>query len=684
MIDTNEEDNMLRRWSITGMLIASLAIAACEGSPGGNEAGQRLVPSTGQVTTTSGSEMPTPTQPQLPTTTRPERPAGTEPETPTSQRITVGRLLEGETVPLAGVRRLEASGGLLWAWGEDEIWRYNADGWSPYFSAPPETSDLAYDGDTLWAATGSGLRHLEEGAWVEVAASPSDLRDVEATPGTGVVFGLAGGELYRWDGDEMINVGSGPADYYLTNIVGTEDGSVWASGNFWGIFGGLARYDDVTSSWEVVRLLVGDEDIPAFGLATTPDGSLWVLLGELLEESDKPEREGEPVVELVLARRNGATGEWAVYAEHLSEGVPVMMAADADGVWLTQGSRADDGRRLAGFDGRAWTHYPAAEPVTDVAVAPDGTIWTTTDRGDLRRLHPMPAAALSAPGLRQWRVRAQEIGDGYWGAWPDTAIVEELADDVVFSMPSDGDLIEGKGAVGSMLRTFIGYYAAAEPAVEAMFLSADAAAYHVSFASGLWPPWTPEPLVHPPFTILDIFRFTDGAITDYEVWLEDKTLQMAEYGCFAIDGCLEAQALVDRYMAAWSAGDVDDIAALYADNAVFTDSLLGLHAVGPGAISGLVDERYGSGDFTVELLGVYGQTNGYQSPTDESPELGRLVGIGIHYRVSDEDTGVIVLESLTTFELGHWQPGSSNRNPRGLITREEVFHEPDTFLRLSK
>ncbi len=137
-------------------------------------------------------------------------------------------------------------------------------------------------------------------------------------------------------------------------------------------------------------------------------------------------------------------------------------------------------------------------------------------------------------------------------------------------------------------------------------------------------------------------------------------------------------------MAAWAAGDVDEIAALYADDAVFTDSLLGIHAVGPDAISGLVDERYGSGALAIEVLGVYGQTNGHQSPTDESTELGHLVGIGIHYRVSEADTGAALLEGLTTFELGDWQPGRFDRHPRGLITREEVFHEPDTFLRLSR
>ncbi len=527
---------MLKRWSIAGMLIASLAMAACDGSAAENEGGESLPVSTRQVTTTSGPEMSAATKPEAPAPTQPEQPTTAQRETHTNEQVAMGRIHEFVVEPLEEFQSVEASGGVLWAWGHDQIWRYDAEGWSPYSSAPPETSDLAFDGDTLWAATGSGLRYLEEGAWVELAASPSDPWDVEATPGTGVVFVLAGGELYRWDGDEMINVGSGPADYYLTNIVGTEDGSVWASGNFWGIFGGLARYDDVTSSWEVVRPLGGDEDIPAFGLATTPDGSLWVVLGDLLEEWETRETAGEPIIELVLAHRDDATGEWAVYAEHLSEGLPVMMAADADGVWLTQDSRADGGRRLAGFDGEAWTHYPTAEPVTDIAVAPNGTMWATTDGGDLRRLDPMPAAALSARDLQLWQATAEEIGDDYWGAWPDTAIVEELADDVVFSMPSDGDLIEGKGAVGYMLRTFIDYYAAAKPAVEGVFLSADVAAYRVSFRSGMWPPWTAEPPGHPPFVILDVFRFTDGAITDYEVWLEDKTLEMAEYGCFAIDG----------------------------------------------------------------------------------------------------------------------------------------------------
>jgi hypothetical protein len=330
-----------------------------------------------------------------------------------------------------------------------------------------------------------------------------------------------------------------------------------------------------------------------------------------------------------------------------------------------------------------------AQSSASAATTPTPTAATTTTPSAPATTPPTSAAVttsqagLSVAELQQWRGDATAVADVYWGAWPDTAIVERLADDVAFSMPSDGDFIEGKSAVGSMLRTFIGYYASAEPSVEAMFLSGDAAAYRIDFPSGLWPPWTAEPPDHPPFVILDVFRFRDTTITDYEVWLEDETLEMAEYGCFAIEGCPEGQAIVDHYIAAWTSGDIDQIAAIYADDAVFTDSLFGIEAVGPEEIGGLADERFGTGDVTFEVLNVYGQTNGYRAPTEGSPELGRVIGVGIHYRVSAGDTGAPLLESLTTFDLGTRQRESFEPDPHGRITREQIFHDPATLANLT-
>lgn len=147
---------------------------------------------------------------------------------------------------------------------------------------------------------------------------------------------------------------------------------------------------------------------------------------------------------------------------------------------------------------------------------------------------------------------------------------------------------------------------------------------------------------------------------------------MTGFGCFAVDKCPELQVIVDRYLAVWSSGDEGQVAALYAEEAVFTDSLLGMGAVGPDAIAEFATQRFGPiGDITLEEMGLYAQTDGPDAPTGEQPEMGRIVGVGIHYQwnaVVDGEPAAV--DSLTTFYI----------NEGGLITREEVFHDPEGFL----
>jgi hypothetical protein len=97
-----------------------------------------------------------------------------------------------------------------------------------------------------------------------------------------------------------------------------------------------------------------------------------------------------------------------------------------------------------------------------------------------------------------------------------------------------------------------------------------------------------------------------------------------------------------------------------------------MEAVGSGAIAALADRRFGSiGDIPLEEMDLYAQTYGRYPPTDEQPEKGRIVGVGIHYLWNAlADGKSITVESITTFDV----------NPQGLITREEVFHDPDSII----
>ena len=124
------------------------------------------------------------------------------------------------------------------------------------------------------------------------------------------------------------------------------------------------------------------------------------------------------------------------------------------------------------------------------------------------------------------------------------------------------------------------------------------------------------------------------------------------------------------------------MAALYSDNADFTDSLLGLEAAGADAIGDLAAVRFGSaGDLNIEVLGLYAWTDGRYPPTETNPEQGRLVGVAIHYRASVEgNDGAGVQEAITTLHLGTLLEDSFDADPQGLIHREDVLHEPASLL----
>jgi hypothetical protein len=283
--------------------------------------------------------------------------------------------------------------------------------------------------------------------------------------------------------------------------------------------------------------------------------------------------------------------------------------------------------------------------------------------------------------IAQLQVDAAEFSTSYHGAWPDIQpALDRMVADVVFYDPADGDfIIEGKAKVVPAILGFARFYSETEWSGEETFLSADGAAYRVAVAEGLWPPWLTEPASHPPVVELDVFRFEDDGIASFDIWFEDDSLEMLEFGCFAIDSCPGLRTVVDRYLDAWSSGADDAIAALYADDAVFTDSLFDIDAAGPAEIGALAEARFGPGAWSHEVVELYAQTRGPEPATEEQPDSGPVIAVGIHYRVSSAD-GATAREGLTTFELGTRQPNGFDLHPQGLITREEVFHDPNTLI----
>jgi ketosteroid isomerase-like protein len=293
---------------------------------------------------------------------------------------------------------------------------------------------------------------------------------------------------------------------------------------------------------------------------------------------------------------------------------------------------------------------------------------------------------MSKAEIVRWKTDAIAFADRFHGAWPDVdASFAQFADDATFYDPTNGDfLIEGKQRIVALHRWMFSNFPGFRFRQKAVYLSGGGAAYK-GVVENLWPPGVPEPADHPPVEGLDLFWFKDGLVVNWEIWAVPASLEMLSMACFAPGegGSEQLRAIADRYLAAWSSGDKDRIAGLYRDDAAFSDSMRGIQAQGAAAIAEVGDTRFGSGGpLTLEVIDLYVQTNdGIDTSTEQPPEQGAIIAVGIHYRYTlvvkgESTTG----ESLTTFELGTRHEKSFAPDPSGLITREEVFHNPDSFL----
>ena len=294
----------------------------------------------------------------------------------------------------------------------------------------------------------------------------------------------------------------------------------------------------------------------------------------------------------------------------------------------------------------------------------------------------LPTALLTAAELAQWESDAIAFADRYYEAWSDVDLTfAEFDDDATFYDPTSEDvLVEGKRSIVAMWRPFFAFYPDIEVIRTGMFLSADAAAYPVTLHN-LWPPWSPEPPDHPPMETVEVLRFEASLATGLDIWYPEGTLEMTDSGCFAGAGCTdELRALADRYIAAWSSQDQDQIAALYADDAVFIDSMFGLEAQAADAIGALAHERFGSSsDVDLAVVELSAMTKG-PTTMESPPDTGLMVGVSIHYRWTVDVAGVpTVVQSFTTVDLGA-RGTPFELHPDRLITSEVVFHHPGSLV----
>jgi len=153
---------------------------------------------------------------------------------------------------------------------------------------------------------------------------------------------------------------------------------------------------------------------------------------------------------------------------------------------------------------------------------------------------------------------------------------------------------------------------------------------------------------------------------------------MFPLGCFRDQGCSDQyQQLVNGYISAWSSGDAAQIAALYRDDAVFTDSMLGLSAEGAQEIGQLGQSRFSPGaDIRIDVLDRFVQTNGYGQPYSKHPFVGAIIAAPFQCRVTMTVNGQPTsLESFTFLRYASWTPAGLDTDPDGRIIEERVFHD---------
>jgi hypothetical protein len=322
---------------------------------------------------------------------------------------------------------------------------------------------------------------------------------------------------------------------------------------------------------------------------------------------------------------------------------------------------------------------------TPQSAATTEAVLTTTTQATTTSTEAARTTPLSKAEIAKWKTDAIVFADRFGAAGSNVdQQFADFAENATNYDPSDGALFDGKAAIVAMQRDFLQYMPNFKAQRKGLYLSGDGVAF-VNAEENNWPPWMPEPADHPPVISLMVFRCKDGLVNSWDLWFSGPTLEMVSFGSFAPGkgGPEQLQKIADQYLSAWSSGDKGRIAALYGGEAAFADTMLGLQAQGPAAISELFDQRFGSASkVAFKILDLFAQTDGPYPPNSQSPRQGAIIAVGIHYRCTLAANGTSkTIEGLTTLQLGTRQVGTYfSLDPNGLIHREEVFYDADSLL----
>jgi ketosteroid isomerase-like protein len=289
--------------------------------------------------------------------------------------------------------------------------------------------------------------------------------------------------------------------------------------------------------------------------------------------------------------------------------------------------------------------------------------------------------AMESSELESWEATAVAFFDRTYEDWPDLeAKFSEYGDDAVFYDPTFGDYWVGPEAIIAGWRMMPSFFPELEGQAKSVFLSADGAVFSVDWV-GFWIGKKPSDVPWP--AGLEVFRFDGDAVASQDLWYTGGTLEGEVNSC---GGCsAELDAMADRYAAAWSSGNTDQIAALYSDGAALSDSMFGIAVVGADEIGMSITERFGSAQATMRIQEVFGVTlDSLLIPLGSPSKRGDIAGVGIRYQWTIDGGGnPTTVDSLALVYLGSVLGGFFESDPQNLIVREEIFHNPDTLASLT-